>query len=950
MKISLIVIIFYLFQFLPFPSKAQLNTDSLIRCLKDAGQNEKLEIYKRLAFEYQNVSIERSIEYDKKSIEILEKQNKQKEISDILNNIGLSYYSLSDYSKALDYFVKSLKIKEEIGDKKSIAKSLNNIGVVYKTFGNYSKAIDYLKQSLMIKEKINDQLGTAQTLNNIGVIYKDLGNFRHSLEYTREALEIYEKLNNKNGIASAYNNIGIAFESLNDINFALDYYYKSLRIKEELNDKKGIGNTYNNIGYIFQRKNDLEKAIEYYLMSLNIRNEINDKFGIASSLNNIGEIYCKKGEYQKAINILNNSLKISQNKNLLDIQKRNYKHLSEVYSKLEDHKMSLDFYRKFVKLKDSIFSEKVNKQISLLKVKYDSEKKEKENVLLKKDIEIQQVKIRLYQIIIAILFLSVTIIIFFIFRNYRIKKKAGQIIEKKNVKISDQKNLIEDTLDKYKETKDQNQAILEVLPDLIFLFDKNGKFLFYHAPNEDNLYLPPEKFMGKFIHDVLPGEIADKFTSALKKISESNNLTSFEYDMKISDKIKNFEARITKTGSGDFFSIVRDITGMKNAIKEAEEATKAKSLVMASLSHEIRTPLSSIIGITSVLEDTELTEEQKEYLGVIVTSGNNLIYLINNILDFSKLESGKIKIEKYEFNLQKLIDEVIKMLEIKAIDEDIEILAEVEKNIPQIVIGDKIRLNQVLINLINNALKFTKKGTVKVKVEKFDQDADSLRLKFSVIDTGEGVSFKERDKLFRDFSQANDSITRKYGGTGLGLSICKQLVTMMGGEIGLESAKGKGSNFWFTIVFDRGKELEIKTLKIPILIKKEIIIDENVLSVLLVEDNLLNQKFAAAILKKAGHKVDLAENGEIGVDLYTKNKYDIVLMDIQMPVMDGIVATKNIRKYEKENKLKRTKIVAVTAYAMEGDKDRFLSAGIDEYLAKPYKAMDLLGLLNGVLE
>ena len=910
-----------------------------------------------MSFEYQNVSIEQSIKYDKKAIEILEKQNKQKEISDVLNNIGLSYYSLSNYFKALDYFIKSLKIKEEIGDKQSIAKSLNNIGVVYKTFGNYSKAIEYLKRSLVIKEEINDQLGIAQTLNNIGVIHKDMGNFRHSLEYTRRALEIYEKLNNKNGIASAYNNIGIAFESLNDINFALEYYYKSLRIKEELNDKKGIGNTYNNIGYIYQRKNDFKKAIEYYLMSLNIRKEINDKFGIASSLDNIGEIYCKKGEYQKAINILNNSLKISQNKNLLDIQKRNYKHLSEVYSKLEDHKMSLDFYMKFVKIKDSIFNEKVNKQISLLKVEYDSEKKEKENIFLKKDIEIQQVKIRLYQIISVVLFLAVGIIVFFIYRNYRIKKKAGQIIEKKNVKISDQKNLIEDTLDKYQETKDRNKAILEALPDFMFIIDADGKFIDYHASSLEKLYLSPEEFLGKTIYEVLPENIAEQFTNAIKGISKANNLQTFDYELNISGESKKFEARIIKTKGGDFLSIVRDVTEMKKAEtelklskEEAEEAFKAKSLVMASLSHEIRTPLSSIIGITSILEDTELTKEQKEYIGVIVTSGNNLIYLINNILDFSKLESGKIKIEKYEFNLQNLIDEVIKMLEIKAIDEDIEILAEIEKNIPQIVIGDKIRLNQVLINLINNALKFTKKGTVKVKVEKFDQDADSLRLKFSVIDTGEGISFEERDKLFRDFSQANDSITRKYGGTGLGLSICKQLVTMMGGEIGLESAKGKGSNFWFTIVFDRDKELEIKTLKTPISIKKEIIIDENVLSVLLVEDNLLNQKFAAAILKKAGHEIDIAENGEIGVDLYTKNKYDIVLMDIQMPVMDGIEATRNIRKYEKENKLKRTKIVAVTAYAMEGDEDRFLSAGIDEYLAKPYKAMDLIALLNGVME
>ena len=383
-----------------------------------------------------------------------------------------------------------------------------------------------------------------------------------------------------------------------------------------------------------------------------------------------------------------------------------------------------------------------------------------------------------------------------------------------------------------------------------------------------------------------------------------------------------------------------------NAVKEAEAASNAKLLVMASLSHEIRTPLSSIIGVTSILEETELSVEQKEYIDIIVASGNNLMYLINNILDFSKLDAGKIKIEKYEFNIEEVINEVMKMIEFNVSDKDVEISSELKKNIPKIVYGDKLRLTQVLVNLINNALKFTKKGSVKVIIEKFDQDIDSLRLKFSVIDTGEGVSFEERDKLFRDFSQANDSITRKYGGTGLGLSICKQLVTMMGGEIGLESEKGKGSNFWFTIVFDRTKDIEIDTPKTPISIQTDIKQDKKVLSVLLVEDNLLNQKFATAILKKTGHKVDIAENGKIGVDFFKKNKYDIVLMDIQMPVMDGMEATRNIRIYENENNLQRTKIVAVTAYAMKGDKDRFISAGIDEYLAKPYKANDLIDILN----
>ena len=834
MRICIIVIIFSLFQLMPFNSEAQLNVDSLKRSIKDAEKNKKLEIYKHLSFEYLNISIEQSIKYSKKAIEILEEQNKQKEISVILNDIGLNYYSISDYTKALDCFIKSLEIKEKI------------------------------------------------------------------------------------------------------------------------NDKKGIGNTYNNIGNIYQKKNDFDMAIEYYLMSLNLRKEINDNYGIASSMDNIGKVYIEKKEYKKALEMLNYSLEISSDKGLIDIQKRNYKNLSNLYLGLKNYETSLNYFKEFKKISDSVFKLKVNKEITHLKQNYDSEKREEANILLKKDVEFNQSRTRLYQIIAFVIFISAAIIIFFVFLNCRNKKKVFKALENKDIKISDQKALIEDTLGKYQDTKDRNEAILEALPDVMFVVDTNGKFIDYHASSRENLFLPPEEFINKSMFELLPKNVSDQYFNAIKGISEVNVLQTFDYELKIDGKNEKYEARIVKTEKNEFLSIVRNVTqerqtgnDLKNAKEVAEAANKAKSLVMASLSHEIRTPLSSIIGVTSILEETPLTEEQNEYLNVITISGNNLLYLINNILDFSKLDAGKIKIEKYKFNLQQVVNDVMKMLEFKAVDEDLKISTEIEKTIPQIVIGDEIRLTQVLVNLVNNALKFTKRGEVKIKVEKFDQNVNSLRLKFSVIDTGEGVSFEERDRLFRDFSQANDSITRKYGGTGLGLSICKQLVTLMGGEIGLESEKNKGSNFWFTIVFDREEMVETKILDKPVSdIKKDVVEDKRVLSVLLVEDNLLNQKFAAAILKKVGHKVDIAENGKIGVEFFMKNKYDIVLMDIQMPVMDGTEATRNIRAYEKKNNLKETKIVAVTAYAMEGDKERFLSSGIDDYLAKPYKVYDLLALLN----
>lgn len=388
---------------------------------------------------------------------------------------------------------------------------------------------------------------------------------------------------------------------------------------------------------------------------------------------------------------------------------------------------------------------------------------------------------------------------------------------------------------------------------------------------------------------------------------------------------------------------------LEEARVEAEKAIASKSMFIASLSHEIRTPLSSIIGISGLLEETELSEEQKEYLNVILISGNNLLSLINNILDFSKIEAGQIELEKVDFSIKQAIEEVMLLLRVKAEDSQNRMVMDYDSGIPETLIGDVVRLKQIIINLVNNALKFTKNGTVEIKAQLFDEDESSLRVKFSIIDDGIGVAIDQRDKLFKSFSQADSSIARKYGGTGLGLAICKHFANMMGGEIGVKSQKGKGSEFWFTVILnkmDDHKELELKSEEKNRNEKEQYTMPEKSLNVLLVEDNLLNQKFAEAILKKNKHKVDIARNGKIGVDLYKQINYDLVLMDIQMPVMDGITATKLIRQSEKEENRDPVKIIAVTAYALEGDEKKFFDAGIDDIIRKPYKAKQLINKLK----
>lgn len=380
------------------------------------------------------------------------------------------------------------------------------------------------------------------------------------------------------------------------------------------------------------------------------------------------------------------------------------------------------------------------------------------------------------------------------------------------------------------------------------------------------------------------------------------------------------------------------------AKEKAEAATRAKSIFLANMSHEIRTPMNGIIGMADLLAQTPLTEEQKDYLATIIASGRNLLNIINDILDFSKIESNQVELENIAFNLPAAIDEVIKILTIRANENKVALNVILDNNVPRYIKGDPLRLKQIITNLVNNAIKFTYEGRVTVDVG-VEKDGDqSVKLLFKVVDTGIGISPEGKDKLFKAFSQADTSTTRKYGGTGLGLAISKSLCEMMDGEIGVESEVGKGSTFWFTVVFEKVPPSEIPEER-PV----EEVIETQMkpLHILLAEDNLINQKVAVANLKKFGHMVDIAKNGLEAVEMVRKNYYDLILMDIQMPEMDGYEATTIIREEEAE-KGTHTPIIAMTANSFEADRERCLAIGMDDYISKPFRINDLVSILKKI--
>ncbi len=490
-----------------------------------------------------------------------------------------------------------------------------------------------------------------------------------------------------------------------------------------------------------------------------------------------------------------------------------------------------------------------------------------------------------------------------------------------------------------------NQALIDALPDMIFKLDLQGNFIMFKAENLSELIIKPEEILQQNISTVpFPEEVKTKLYSAIEAARVDHLLEIVEYPLMLPQGLMYYEARITRCTESEILCIIRNVTDRKIqhdalvlAKDKAEEAAVARSQFLSTMSHEIRTPLNAIIGISHLLMQESPKPEQMDLLNTLQFSSENLLVIINDVLDYSKIESGKIDFEQTPISLGSISSFVARSLQQIADEKHLDLVLNVDPEIPLEVLGDPTRLGQILTNLVNNAIKFTERGSVHLSLKLDMWEADIAWVKFSVKDTGIGIPADKLEVIFDSFTQASADHTRKYGGTGLGLAICKRLLELQQSQLMVESTVGCGSEFYFSLAFQ---------LPEAIAPEKETrnnfqITDFQSLKgvrVLLVEDNLVNQKIATKFLEKWDIQVNAAVNGLIALEKLANHSYDLILMDLQMPVMDGYTAARKIRENTAWNHIP---MLALTANAMQDAREEVMELGMQDYISKPFNPRDL---------
>ncbi len=761
---------------------------------------------------------------------------------------------------------------------------LVNIGVYSIESHAHSFSSNYQSQS--------DSVVVDQLLDNVR-------QFRFSdpvlaRSFADSALGIAREMNLKSREAEVLNQIGIIASVQGDAGTALEYFLMVLEVREEIEDVPGMARIQNNLGILYKNLNDLERSLEFHSKSLETKRILGDDLGIARSLNNIGEIYLINGEREVAKVNFEESLELMLALNFREGLAAVYNNLGEVYKQQDDIERAIQFHQLSIEIEKEL-GNPVGVGFSYL--------------------NIASLFLLIDQPIIAIANYQEAITVFELTNNLLGLQSAYNNIATTYAEIEEFEKSLE-YFQLYSSVKDSivnvesNQRIAELQTQ------------FETEKQKQEIALLNEKALVQ--EEKLAEEVRNRnllLIILMLLISIGVILV-----LNIQAKRKANELLIEQG-------------------KKIEEAAMLKTQFLSMMSHEIRTPMNAVVGMTNMLMNESPREDQIKYLETLSFSSNNLLSIVNDVLDYSKVEAGKIELEHIDFQLLYLLSNIHQSFYNQSIQKEVYLKFEHDEKIPDVINGDPTRLTQILNNLISNALKFTEKGSVSVQVSLEDQTENDALVNFKVTDTGIGIPDDKMESIFETFTQADAEVSRKYGGTGLGLPITKKLVELYGSEIKVVSTVGKGTTFSFTIRFEKGDQNRF-------LVNNQVeLTTDNPLDnkkVLVVEDNQVNIQVIKLFLNKWGIEPIISTNGEYALETYNNQDIDVILMDLHMPVMDGYKTTKKIRELEKESQ-KKTPILALTASNVFEEHEKAIEAGVDEIIPKPFNPSQLYNSMVRVL-